>query len=43
VQGIAAVMCDVTSRFEEIRSLKQKLAEAATRTNNWRRIKLSEL
>lgn len=28
VQGMAAVMRDVTSRFEEIRSLKQKLAEA---------------
>ena len=28
MQGIAAVMRDVTSRFEEIRSLKQKLAEA---------------
>jgi PAS domain S-box-containing protein len=28
MQGIAAVMRDVTSRFAEIRSLKQKLAEA---------------
>ena len=28
MQGIAAVMRDVTSRFEEMRSLKQKLAEA---------------
>ncbi len=28
MQGIAAVMRDVTSRFEEIRGLKQKLAEA---------------
>lgn len=28
MQGIAAVMRDVTRRFEEIRSLKQKLAEA---------------
>ncbi len=27
MQGIAAVMRDVTSRFEEIRGLKQKLAE----------------
>ena len=27
MQGIAAVMRDVTSRFAEIRSLKQKLAE----------------
>ena len=29
MQGLAAVMRDVTSRFEEIRSLKQKLAEAS--------------
>jgi len=29
MQGIAAVMRDVTSRFAEIRSLKQKLAEAS--------------
>jgi PAS domain S-box-containing protein len=29
MQGLAAVMRDVTSRFEEIRGLKQKLAEAA--------------
>jgi PAS domain S-box-containing protein len=28
MQGLAAVMRDVTSRFEEIRGLKQKLAEA---------------
>lgn len=28
MQGIAAVMRDVTSRFEEIRSLKKKLIEA---------------
>jgi PAS domain S-box-containing protein len=28
VHGLAAVMRDVTSRFEEIRSLKKKLAEA---------------
>ncbi len=28
MQGIAAVMRDVTSRFEEIRGLKKKLAEA---------------
>ena len=28
IQGIAAVMRDVTSRFEEIRGLKKKLAEA---------------
>jgi hypothetical protein len=28
MQGIAAVMRDVTSRFAEIRSLKQKLVEA---------------
>ncbi|MBM6581736.1 PAS domain S-box protein [Microvirga sp. BT689] len=28
MQGIAAVMRDVTSRFEEIRGLKQKLADA---------------
>jgi hypothetical protein len=28
MQGLAAVMRDVTSRFEEIRDLKQKLAEA---------------
>jgi PAS domain S-box-containing protein len=28
MQGIAAVMRDVTSRFAEIKSLKQKLAEA---------------
>jgi PAS domain S-box-containing protein len=28
MHGLAAVMRDVTSRFEEIRSLKQKLAEA---------------
>ncbi len=29
MQGIAAVMRDVTARFEEIRSLKRKLAQAA--------------
>jgi PAS domain S-box-containing protein len=29
MQGVAAVMRDVTARFEEIRILKQKLAEAA--------------
>ena len=29
IQGLAAVMRDVTSRFEEIRGLKQKLAEAS--------------
>lgn len=29
IQGIAAVMRDVTSRFEEIRSLRQKLAEGS--------------
>ncbi|WP_201861273.1 PAS domain-containing protein [Microvirga soli] len=29
MQGLAAVMRDVTSRFEEIRALKQKLAEAS--------------
>ncbi len=29
MQGLAAVMRDVTSRFEEIRGLKQKLAEAS--------------
>lgn len=29
MQGLAAVMRDVTSRFEEIRTLKQKLAEAS--------------
>ena len=28
MHGLAAVMRDVTSRFEEIRGLKQKLAEA---------------
>jgi PAS domain S-box-containing protein len=28
MQGLAAVMRDVTSRFEEIRGLKKKLAEA---------------
>ena len=28
MQGLAAVMRDVTSQFEEIRSLKKKLAEA---------------
>jgi PAS domain S-box-containing protein len=28
MQGIAAVMRDVTSRFEEIRGLKKKLADA---------------
>jgi hypothetical protein len=33
VQGIAAVMGDVTSRFEEVRSLKQKLAEAVARAS----------
>jgi PAS domain S-box-containing protein len=30
IQGIAAVMRDVTNRFEEIRDLKKKLAEAST-------------
>jgi PAS domain S-box-containing protein len=34
MQGIAAVMCEVTSRFEEIRSLKQKLAEAVKGSNS---------
>ncbi len=29
MQGLAAVMRDVTSRFEEIRGLKKKLADAA--------------
>ncbi len=29
MQGLAAVMRDVTSRFEEIRGLKQKLAQAS--------------
>ena len=29
MQGLAAVMRDVTSRFEEIRTLKKKLAETA--------------
>ena len=29
MQGLAAVMRDVTSRFEEMRTLKQKLAEAS--------------
>jgi PAS domain S-box-containing protein len=29
MQGLAAVMRDVTSRFEEIRSLKKKLADAS--------------
>jgi PAS domain S-box-containing protein len=33
MQGIAAVMRDVTSRFEELRSLKRKLAEAVPRSN----------
>jgi hypothetical protein len=33
MQGIAAVMRDVTSSFEEIRSLKLKLAEAVARPN----------
>jgi PAS domain S-box-containing protein len=33
MQGIAAVMRDVSSRFEEIRGLKQKLAEAVARSN----------
>jgi PAS domain S-box-containing protein len=33
-QAIAAVMRDVTDRFEEIRNLKQKLAEAVTRSNS---------
>jgi PAS domain S-box-containing protein len=33
MQGIAAVMRDVTSRFEEMRSLKQKLAEAVARSS----------
>ncbi len=30
MQGLATVMRDVTSRFEEIRGLKKKLAEATT-------------
>jgi len=30
MHGLAAIMRDVTSRFEEIRSLKQKLADATT-------------
>jgi PAS domain S-box-containing protein len=34
MQGITAVMRDVTSRFEEIRSLKQKLAEAVKGSNS---------
>ena len=34
MQGIAAVMRDVTSRFEEIRSLKQRLAEAVKGSNS---------
>ncbi|QRM34165.1 PAS domain-containing protein [Microvirga sp. VF16] len=34
VQGMAAVMRDVTSRFEEMRGLKQKLAEAVARSNS---------
>ena len=33
MQGIAAVMRDVSSRFEEMRSLKQKLAEAVARSD----------
>jgi PAS domain S-box-containing protein len=33
MQGVAAVMRDVTSRFEEMRSLKQKLAEAVARSS----------
>jgi hypothetical protein len=33
MQGIAAVMRDVSSRFEEIRGLKQKLAEAIARAD----------
>jgi PAS domain S-box-containing protein len=33
VQGIAAVMRDVTGRFEEMRSLKQKLADAVARSD----------
>ena len=33
MQAIAAVMRDVTSRFEEIRSLKHKLAETIVRSN----------
>ncbi|KLK90004.1 PAS sensor protein [Microvirga vignae] len=33
MQGIAAVMRDVTSRFEEIKGLRQKLAEAVARAN----------
>jgi PAS domain S-box-containing protein len=34
MQGIAAVMRDVSSRFEEMRSLKQKLAEAVPHSNS---------
>ena len=34
---------DMTSRFEEIRSLEQKLAEAVSRANGWGRIKLLRL
>jgi len=30
-EGIAAIMRDVTQRFEELRALRKKLAEAATR------------
>jgi PAS domain S-box-containing protein len=33
MQGIAAVMRDVSSRFEEMRSLKQKRAEAIGRSD----------
>jgi PAS domain S-box-containing protein len=33
MQGIAAVLRDVTARFEEIRSLKRKLAEATAPGN----------
>jgi PAS domain S-box-containing protein len=30
MSGMAAIMRDVTARFEEMRTLKNKLAEAAT-------------
>jgi PAS domain S-box-containing protein len=35
MQGIAAVMREVSGRFEEMRSLKQKLAEAVARSDGW--------
>jgi PAS domain S-box-containing protein len=34
MMGIAAILRDVTARFEEIRALRKKLAEAAGERNN---------